>query len=238
MIRKLTALAALASLILLAPSLAVGDEPGDPSTPGDPILTEAAASGPNPALLDPALADEKAPDAFRVKLETSKGDVLILVNRQWAPNGADRFYNLVKIGYFDGVVFYRVIAGFMAQCGFNPDPKVSAAWSAARIPDDPVTRENTRGMVTFAQPSQPNARSSQIFINFGDNAYLKKHGAFAPFGKVISGMDVVDSLFSGYGEGAPSGRGPSQSMIAREGNEYLKRDFPKLDFIIRATIVE
>jgi peptidyl-prolyl cis-trans isomerase A (cyclophilin A) len=181
---------------------------------------------------------EKAPDAFRVKLETSKGDVVILVNRSWAPHGADRFYNLVKIGYYDGVTFYRVIRGFMAQCGFNGDPAVSAAWSQAKISDDPVTQPNTRGMVTFAQPSMPNARTTQFFVNYGDNSYLKDHGAFAPFGKVIAGMEVMDSIYAGYGEGAPQGRGPSQARVMREGNSYLKENFPRLDSITRATIID
>ena len=192
----------------------------------------------HPALLDPSLATERAPDAFRVKLETTKGDVVILVNRSWAPNGADRFYNLVRIGYFDDVVFYRAIRGFMIQGGFNGDPAVTAVWSNARIPDDPVQQSNTRGMVTFAQPSMPNARTTQFFINTANNDYLKEHGSFAPFGKVISGMDVVDSLYTGYGEGAPRGKGPSQSRIAREGNPYLKSDFPLLDFIFTASVVE
>jgi len=192
----------------------------------------------DPALLDAALATERAPEAFRVKLETTQGDVVILVNRSWAPNGADRFYNLVKIGYYDDVAFYRVIRGFMAQCGFNGDPAVSSVWSNARISDDPVTQVNTRGMVTFAQPSSPNARTTQFFVNFGDNTYLKEHGAFAPFGKIISGMEVMNSIYAGYGEGAPNGRGPSQSRIAREGNTYLRKNFPKLDYITKATIVE
>lgn len=193
---------------------------------------------PSAALLDPALATERAPDAYRVKLETTKGEVVILVNRSWAPNGADRFYNLVKIGYYDNVAFYRVIRGFMAQCGFNGDPAVSAAWARARISDDPVTQANTRGMVTFAQPSSPNARTTQFFVNFVDNSYLKQHGSFAPFGKVISGMDVMDSIYSGYGEGAPNGNGPSQAKVAREGNSYLEQNFPKLDYITHATIVD
>lgn len=191
----------------------------------------------NPALLDPSLATERAPDAYRVKLETTKGDVIILVNRSWAPNGADRFYNLVKIGYYDEIAFYRVIRGFMAQCGFNGDPAVSAAWSRAKISDEPILQANTRGMVTFAMGG-PNTRTTQFFINYVDNSYLEKHGSFAPFGKVISGMDVVDSLFSGYGEGAPRGRGPSQARVMREGNSYLKQSYPSLDYIERATIVE
>jgi len=208
------------------------DRANEPEPPAS-VTSEAPA----PALLDPSLAADRAPDAFRVKLETTEGDIVILVNRNWAPNGADRFYNLVKIGYYDDVAFYRVIKGFMAQCGFNPDPAVSSVWARATISDDPMTQANTRGMVTFAQPAMPNARTTQFFINFGDNSYLEQHGSFSPFGKVISGMDVVDSLFSGYGEGAPRGRGPSQARIAREGNSYLRTDFPELDYIKRASIV-
>ena len=199
---------------------------------------EAAAAAPNPALLDPSLATEKAPDAFRVKLETTKGEILLLVNRAWAPNGADRFFNLVRIGYYDDVAFYRAISGFMVQCGFHGDPGVSAVWSRATIPDDPIEQPNKRGMVTFAQPAAPDARSTQFFINTADNSYLSKHGNFAPFGKVISGMEVVTALYTGYGEGAPQGRGPSQMRIAREGNDYLRERFPKLDYIVTATIIE
>jgi peptidyl-prolyl cis-trans isomerase A (cyclophilin A) len=229
-----TAVVLTLSVLTLGPS-AFGD---DKAAPAADEKVKVESNAPSPALLDPALATERAPDSFRVDLETTKGDVVILVNRSWAPNGADRFYNLVKIGYYDDVAFYRVIRGFMAQCGFNGDPAVSAAWSKARIADDPVTQSNTRGMVTFAQPSAPNARTTQFFVNFGDNSYLKQHGAFAPFGKVISGMDVMDSIFAGYGDGAPNGNGPSQATIAREGNSYLKQNFPKLDYIKRATIVE
>lgn len=206
-----------------------------------PAATEEAAAAiekeVNPALVDPSLATETAPDAFRVKLETTKGDVVILVNRSWAPNGVDRFYNLVKIGYYSDVAFYRVIRGFMAQCGFSPDPKISAAWSRKKIADDPILQANTRGMVTFAMGG-PNSRTTQFFINFADNSYLKQHGAFAPFGKVISGMDVMDSIYDGYGEGTPRGRGPDQARVAREGASYLRKSFPSLDYIIRATLEE
>jgi len=149
----------------------------------------------HPALLDPSLATERAPEAFRVKLDTTQGDVVILVNRAWAPNGADRFYNLVRIGYFDGVVFYRAIRGFMIQGGFNGDPDVTAAWSNARISDDPVQQSNTRGMVTFAQPSMPNARTTQFFINLVDNLRLDHN--YTIFGEVSAGMDVVDRVVEG-----------------------------------------
>lgn len=197
----------------------------------------APAAEPNPALLQPSLAVEKAPETYKVKLETTKGEVVIEVTRAWAPNGADRFYNLVKIGYYDGVVFFRVIEGFMAQVGMHGDPAVQAAWSKAAIADDPVTQSNTRGMVTFAATSAPNSRTTQFFINFGDNSSLKQHGPFAPFGRVVEGMAVVDSLYSGYGEGAPRGRGPSQGEIARQGNAYLKASFPELDAITRASLL-
>ncbi len=197
----------------------------------------ALAAEPNPALLQPSLAVEKAPETYKVKLETTKGEVVIEVTRAWAPNGADRFYNLVKIGYYDGVVFFRVIEGFMAQVGLHGEPAVQAAWSKATIPDDTVLQSNTRGMVTFAATSAANSRTTQFFINFGDNSSLKQHGPFAPFGRVVEGMTVVDSLYSGYGEGAPRGRGPSQGEIARQGNAYLKASFPELDAITRASLL-
>jgi peptidyl-prolyl cis-trans isomerase A (cyclophilin A) len=225
----------LVSSIVVAGSLTADDQVADQTTQTSAARAKVSIA---PELLDPSLATERAPDSYRVKLETTKGDVIILVNRSWAPNGADRFYNLVRIGYYDDVAFYRVIRGFMAQCGFSPDPTVSAAWARATIPDDPMTQANTRGMVTFAQPAMANARTTQFFINVADNSYLEKHGSFAPFGKVISGMDVVDSFYAGYGEGAPRGRGPSQPRIANEGNSYLRESFPELDYIRHATIVE
>lgn len=227
--------AALAVVVLSFSLVAVGGEKAPPAADDKPAQETAAIS---PALLDPALATERAPDAFRVKLETTEGDVVMLVNRSWAPNGADRFYNLVKIGYYDDVAFYRVVKGFMAQCGFSGDPAITKAWSRAPISDDPIVQANTRGMVTFAQPSAPDARTTQFFINYADNSYLKQHGAFAPFGRIISGMDVVDSFYAGYGEGAPNGMGPSQAKIAHDGNSYLQESFPRLDYIKRATIIE
>jgi peptidyl-prolyl cis-trans isomerase A (cyclophilin A) len=192
---------------------------------------------PNPALLDPSKATEQAPETYLVKMETTAGPFVIEVHRAWAPNGADRFYNLVKIGYFDNVAFFRVIKGFMAQAGFHGDPAVSRAWLNSRIQDDPVKGSNTPGMVTFAMSGQPNSRSAQFFINYGNNAYLDASG-FAPFGKVVDGMDAVKRLYDGYGEGAPKGKGPSQAELYRRGNPYLEAEFPKLDYIVRATVVE
>jgi peptidyl-prolyl cis-trans isomerase A (cyclophilin A) len=188
------------------------------------------------SLSDPASLTETAPPVYKAKIDTSKGAFVVEVHRDWAPNGADRFYNLVKNGFYNNARFFRVIEGFMVQFGINGDPKISAVWQDANIPDDPVKQSNERGMITFATAG-PNTRTTQVFINFGDNASLDGQG-FAPFGKVVSGMDVVDSLFSGYGEGAPSGRGPNQGIVQSLGNPYLEKAFPKLDFIKTATIVK
>ena len=200
------------------------------------MFAEEAAAKPNPALLDPSLATEQAPDLYRVKMETTAGNFVIEVHREWAPLGADRFYNLVKIGYFNNVAFFRVLADFMAQAGFHGDPAVSQTWLSARIKDDPVKQSNTQGMVSFAMGG-PNTRSAQIFVNYGDNSYLDESG-FAPFGKVVEGMESVRDLYSGYGEGEPNGKGPGQGKVYRRGNDYLKAEFPELDYITRASIVE
>jgi len=157
------------------------------------------------------------------------------VHRDWAPLGADRFYNLVKNGFFNNARFFRVISGFMVQFGINADPHVSAVWRDANISDDPVKQSNTRGMITFATRG-PNTRTTQMFINYADNNRLDGMG-FAPFGQVVSGMNVVDALYSGYGEGAPRGAGPEQGRLQSEGNAYLIKEFPKLDYIKSATIV-
>jgi peptidyl-prolyl cis-trans isomerase A (cyclophilin A) len=187
-------------------------------------------------LRNPAALNEKAPDTFKANFDTSKGSFTITVHRGWAPNGADRFYNLVKNGFYDDVRFFRVLDGFMAQVGIHGNPTIAKAWVGARIPDDPVKQSNRRGFVTFATGG-PNTRTTQIFINFRDNVGLDKQG-FAPFGEVTSGMNVVDRLYSGYGEGAPSGKGPDQQRVQGEGNTYLNKDFPRLDFIKAATIAQ
>ncbi|RDV01122.1 peptidylprolyl isomerase [Undibacter mobilis] len=189
----------------------------------------------NAKLANPAALTEQAPATYKAKFDTSKGSFVIQVTRAWAPTGADRFYNLVKNGYFDDGRFFRVIPGFMVQFGLNADPALNAKWRVARIQDDRVSQSNTRGMVTFAT-SGPNARTTQVFINFDDNSRLDGMG-FAPFGKVVSGMDIVDKLYSGYGEGAPNGRGPDQNRIQTEGNAYLTQGFPRLDHVTKATIV-
>jgi peptidyl-prolyl cis-trans isomerase A (cyclophilin A) len=186
-------------------------------------------------LANPAALTEQAPNAYKVKFDTSKGAFVVDVRRDWAPNGADRFFNLVKNGYYDNVRFFRVIFGFMVQFGIHGDPQVSAVWREARIKDDPVKQSNKRGYVTYATAG-PNTRTTQVFINFADNAMLDSQG-FAPFGQVSgSGMNIVDSLNAEYGEGAPRGRGPDQARLQREGNAYLSKDFPKMDFVRKATI--
>jgi peptidyl-prolyl cis-trans isomerase A (cyclophilin A) len=187
-------------------------------------------------LSDPAALNAKAPAVYQAKFDTSKGTFVVEVHRDWAPIGADRFYNLVKNGFYDNARFFRVIEGFMVQFGINGDPKVAAAWRDADIKDDAVKQSNARGTITFATAG-PNTRTTQVFINFADNAPLDGQG-FAPFGKVVSGMEVVDSLYAGYGEGAPNGNGPDQGRVQGQGNAYLEQDFPKLDFIKAATVAE
>ena len=185
-------------------------------------------------LKNPAALTEKAPATFKVNFDTSKGPIEVTVHRDWAPNGADRLYNLVKAGFYDDVRFFRVIPNFMAQFGIHGNPSVMSAWRTAQIKDDPVKGSNTRGMVVFATAG-PNTRTTQLFINFKDNSSLDKQG-FAPFGEVTKGMDVVDKIYDGYGEGAPRGKGPEQGRIQNEGNAYLTKDFPKMDYIKTATI--
>src|SRR5438477_3155734 len=190
-----------------------------------------------PDYTDPDKLKEKSPESFKAKFETTKGNFTVEVTRSLSPNGADRFYNLARSGYFKDVAFFRVIPGFMCQFGIHGDPKVADAWNKvkAQIPDDAVKASNTRGAVTFATGG-PNTRTTQLFISFGDNSRLDSMG-FSPFGKVTEGMDVVDKINGEYGEGAPRGRGPDQGRVQADGNAYLKKDFPNLDYIKSVTIV-
>ena len=183
--------------------------------------------------VDPGFT-QQAPDSFRARFATTKGDFVIVVHRVCAPRGADRLYNLVRSGFYDGVRFFRVIPGFMAQFGIHGDTAVTGAWRQRVIPDDPVRRSNQRGMVTFATAG-PGTRTTQLFINYRDNNRLDASG-FAPVGEVVQGMDVVDKLYGDYGEGAPQGRGPDQYRMNLEGERYLARQFPRLDKIKQATI--
>jgi len=202
-----------------------------------PVMATCATGQDTAALMDPATLNATAPDVFRARFETSAGDFVIEVRRDWSPNGADRFYNLVRNGYYDNCRFFRVIDGFMVQFGINGEPAIQSPWRNAGIPDDPVRESNERGYVTFAMSGLPNSRTTQIFINFGNNSSLDSSG-FAPFGRVVEGMDAVDNIYSGYGEGAPNGRGPDQQRVQMEGNAYLNSSFPELDHITEARIVE
>ena len=168
---------------------------------------------------------------YRVSFKTTKGTFVITVHRAWAPRGADRFYNLVRAHFFDGVTFFRVVKGFVVQFGISPDPAVSSAWQSATIKDDPVKASNTLGTITYADAG-PNTRSTQVFVNLGNNAALDSRG-FSPFGRVTSGMTVVDSLYSGYGE-KPSGYQP---QIVSGGNAFLRKRFPLLDRVLTARLV-
>ena len=228
---RIAPISTLASAALLVLAGCGGDgESADEDAAASP------ASNPLSPLYNPAALVETAPETFQARFVTTKGDFVVEVTRAWAPIGADRFYNLVKNGFYDGVRFFRVIDGFMAQFGMHGDPQVQARWTSATIADDPVMGSNTRGMVTFAKREVPETRTTQLFINFGDNSRLDEMG-FAPFGVVAEGMEVVDQIYSGYGESAPRGSGPMAQNIAARGNEYLDENFPELDHIVSATLV-
>jgi peptidyl-prolyl cis-trans isomerase A (cyclophilin A) len=208
-----------------------------PGRPDEPQLAPwPVPEGANPALTDPTLATETAPETFIVRLETSEGDIELRVHRDWSPVGADRFYNLVRIGFYDGASFFRVIGGFMAQAGISAYPDVTAAWIDQAIADDPVRESNSRGHLSFASAG-PNSRTTQFFINMVENAELDRMG-FSPFAEVLEGMEVVDALHAGYGEGGPRGDGPDQGRVQSWGGTYLEAAFPELDTIVRAVIVE
>jgi len=236
-----------ASFSILAAAVAISacsKAQSEPASGSSAESTSAAAAAPKPSqlasiahpdLLDPSKATAKAPETFKAKFTTAKGDFVIQVHRDWSPNGADRFYNLVRMGFFDDTRFFRAIDGFMVQFGISGDPAVAKKWQEQNIADDPVKQSNKRGYVTFAQRGTPNTRGTQVFINYGDNARLDAN--FAPFGQVVQGMEVVDSLYKGYGEGAPMGAGPDQGLIQAQGNAYLDARFPKLDGIKHAEVI-
>ena len=198
----------------------------DPSASAQPF---------DPALLQPAALTAKAPAEYEVKFVTTAGDFTIKVTLAWAPNGADRFYNLVRHHFYDGAAFFRVLPGFMAQFGISAYPEVSKVWETANIKDDPIVQSNHRGFVSFATAG-PNTRTTQVFINYGNNEALDKSG-FSAFAVVSDGMEVVDKLYNGYGEGAPDGHGPNQGLVTSRGRAYLEKSFPKLDSIRSAALV-
>ncbi len=207
-----------------------------------PQPTPAPQEPPKPAPAEPTEADEmakkldpgkmtlQAPGTYRAKFVTSKGTFVVEVNRDWSPKGADRFYNLVKSGFYDNVRFFRVVKGFMVQFGISGTPSVNAKFREAHFPDDAVKQSNKRGFMTFAT-SGPDSRTTQVFINYIDNVRLDAMG-FTPFGKIVSGMDVVDGLNGKYGE-QPS---QTQPRIQAEGNSFLDKEFPGLDFVKQAVI--
>ena len=204
-----------------------------------PPPAKSAAPAVNP-LMHPETLKATAPATFQVKFTTTKGDFIVNVHRDWSPIGADRFYNLVKNRYFNDNSFFRIVPNFIAQVGMAPDPKVGAAWEHATIKDDPPkpTVHNTKGTLVFAKTQMPNSRTTQLFINLNDNTGSLDSQGFTPFGEITDGMDVVMSLYSGYGDGADmGGHGPTQGMITSQGKPYLDKNFPKLDSIKTATIL-
>jgi peptidyl-prolyl cis-trans isomerase A (cyclophilin A) len=207
------------------------------------LLTLAALGAVAIAASVPAAKKQPAkppiPAEYKVKLETTKGDVVIQVHHDWSPMGADHFYELVTKGYYDNNAFFRAIKGFVVQFGMNGDPKVTAHWNAATIKDDPHPKTpNKRGTVTFAQTSAANSRTTHIFINVNDNADALDAMGFTPFGEVISGMENVENLYMGYGDAPPQGSGPDQEALAHGGNAYLQKAFPNLDYIKKATVID
>jgi peptidyl-prolyl cis-trans isomerase A (cyclophilin A) len=196
------------------------------------FVVSAMAQSEKDKLKTPAALNEKAPDTYKANFDTSAGTFVIEVHRDWDPSGADRFYNLVKSGFYDDCRFYRVVPNFMVQWGINGDPTVAAAWMNARFKDEKVKQGNRRGYVSFAKPQAPNARTTQVFVNFKDNTDSLDPQGFSAFGQVTNGMNVVDKLYGGYGGNL------NQQQIQAGGNEYLKKTYPKMDYIKKATIAQ
>jgi len=220
---------ALFTSILLCSAL-LAQAPASKSAASKTGTSKAAAPAARPSLTNPASLKAKAPDVFKAQFTTTKGDFTVEVHRDWAPLGADRFYNLVKNGFFTNAAFFRVVPGFIVQFGLNANPAVNQAWESAKIADDPVKQSNKRGTITFATAG-PRTRTTQLFINFRDNAPLDAQG-FSAFGEVVEGMDtVVDKISSAYGER------PDQGRITAEGDAYIAKNFPNIDKIKLAKIL-
>jgi peptidyl-prolyl cis-trans isomerase A (cyclophilin A) len=227
----------LTSIVLTAATAAAQTSPAKPA----PKPAAPAAAAPKPAapaapasnrLLSPATLTAKAPEMFKVKFDTTKGPVVLLLHRDWAPKGVDRFYNMTRNGFFTGVRFFRVMPNFMAQFGINGNPAVNDAWEKARLADDPPNgKSNVRGILTYGTTGQPNSRGTQLFINYKDNSYLDKQG-FVPIGEVVEGMEVVDMLYADYGA-APQNE---QGTLVSQGNKFMQTKYPKLDYIKAATV--
>lgn len=235
--RATTRIPSMLVLVALAACGGAGGSPDaadDSAAAADPAASEADAD----PLLRPGSAEatRRAPDVYRVEFLTSEGPFTVEVRRAWAPRGADRLYNLVRLDFFRGARFFRVLEGFVAQFGMSGRPAVDSVWREHPIRDDSVRHTNARGTLTFAAAGE-DTRTTQLFVNLADNPRLDGMG-FAPVGEVVEGMAVVDSLHAGYGEGAPRGGGPSQERILREGNEYLESSFPELDHVEEARLVD
>ena len=215
--------------ILVLAGVAVAQTPAPKAAPAPAKAAPAKAKAAAPDLLNPSTLKARAPETYRVKFTTTKGDVILDITRAWAPIGADRFYNLVRAGFFTNMTFFRVVPRFIVQFGISPRPDVAKAWFRANLADDPVKQSNKRGTITFATAG-PNTRTTQLFINFSDNAGLDSQG-FSPFGQVVEGMDVVDKIYAGYGEQ------PDQGRLQSEGKAYTDKSFPMLDKILTAMIV-
>lgn len=224
---------AASALLCFAQTPTPAPKPATPAAKPRPSPTGGARAVPrvNPKLKNPALANEKAPDFYKAKFTTTKGDFVVSVTRSAAPIGADRFYNMVKIGFFSDVYFFRMIPGFVAQFGIPSDPAIAAVWMTARLKDEPVRETNKRGSICFAKTNDPDTRTTQLFINLGDNNRLDAMG-FAPFAVITEGMDVVDKLNLEYGDT------PDQTAIQTKGAAYLMKDFPRLDKIVSAVITD
>jgi peptidyl-prolyl cis-trans isomerase A (cyclophilin A) len=228
----------LTSVVLTAATVAAqtstpkpAAKPPATAAPKPAAPAAAAPKAPN-RLLNPAALTAKAPEMFKVKFDTTKGPVVILLHRDWAPKGVDRFYNMTRNGFFTGARFFRVIPNFMAQFGINGDPAVNDAWEKARLTDDPPNgKSNVRGILTYGTTGQPNSRGTQLFINYKDNSYLDKQG-FVPIGEVVEGMELVDMLYADYGA-APQNE---QGTLVSQGNKFMQSKYPKLDYIKTATV--
>jgi peptidyl-prolyl cis-trans isomerase A (cyclophilin A) len=221
-------------LVCLVPNALWGQASSTTTKPAPAAQQKSSSSKAGASLLHPETLKAKAPDVYEVKFTTTKGDFVIQVTRAWAPLGADRFYDLVKYHFYDGVIFFRVVPGFVVQFGLTGSPAVNKAWQEARIKGDPVTQSNRPGFITYAMAAgDTNSRTTQVFINLGNNSSNLDGQGFAPFGNVTSGMDIVSQLYGGYAD-SPTGH---QEEITTQGNAYLEKNYPKLDSIKTARIV-
>ena len=195
------------------------------------LIATSCGGGPRSAKMGPS------PAQYKVRLQTTKGDVIVLVHRDWSPLGADHFYELTKMGFYNNNAFFRALKGFVVQWGISGDPQVNKSWSEISIKDDPPIVSNKIGTVVFAKTGQPDSRTTQVFINLADNSAALDPQGFTPFGEVIQGMDNVMQIYTDYGEISPNGSGPNPAAIADIGNPYLEEHFPKLDYVKKTQVL-